>query len=111
MNERVRDLEIAARDLEATGDFKVLRRIMPRVPRPATNPSDKTGIVLDLETTGLDHAKDEVIEVGAVKFRFDATGAVSGVADVLQAFNQPAQSIPAEITLLTGITDAMAAGQ
>ena len=35
---------------------------------PATTPFDEVHVALDLETTGLDAARDTIIEVGAVKF-------------------------------------------
>jgi len=45
-----------------------------------------------------------------VKFHYSNSDQVTGVTGIFQAFNQPAASIPAEITLLTGINDEMVAG-
>jgi len=107
-----RELGDMARRLAASGDFKVLRRIVPRA--LSTLPVDgshRTGIVLDVETTGLDDTKDEIIELAMVKFRYTPDGVITGVSDIFQSFNQPSIPIPAEITKLTGITDAMVAGQ
>jgi len=61
--------EALAQQLEATGNYKILRRLIPRecTPEPA-GASERFGIILDLETTGLDPLNDEVIELGAVKF-------------------------------------------
>lgn len=80
---------------------------------PLLSPADseRTGLVIDLETTGLDHYKDEVIEIAMVKFRFDQDGAITGITDTFQAFHQPSILIPPAITKLTGITDSMVAGQ
>lgn len=104
-----------ARRLEMSGNYKVLRRLLPRpLPPPALpfpDGAQQSGIVIDLETTGLDHGKDEVIELAMVKFRFDQNGAITGVADIFQAFHHPSIPIPTAITRLTGITDAMVAGQ
>ena len=65
---------------------------------------------MDFETTGTDPTKDEIIEVAAVRFRYSNADEITGVSDTFQAFNEPSTPIPAEITELTGITDAMVAG-
>ena len=67
-------------------------------------------ILLDTETTGLDHRKDEVIELGMVKFGYTPDGRIIEVRETFSAFNEPSEPIPAEITALTGITDEMVAG-
>lgn len=98
--------------LDLSGDYKVLRRLLPRpLSPPLSDGSEQTGIVIDLETTGLDHGKDEVIELAMVKFRFGESGEITGISDVFQTFNQPSTPIPARITRLTGISDAMVASQ
>jgi DNA polymerase III subunit epsilon len=73
---RAPELDALARRLTASGDFKVLRRLVPRRPSPAlADQAEKIGIIIDLETTGLDHTRDEVIELGIVKFRYSERGA------------------------------------
>ena len=105
------DEEGLARHLEATGNYKVLRRLIPRTPTPAPDGyAGKTGIILDFETTGLDPAKDEIIEVAMVKFRYSETDEITGVSDVFQSYNEPSISIPSLVTDLTGITNEMVAG-
>lgn len=104
------DFDDMARELEATGDYKVLRRLVPREPNATGASSERIGLIIDLETTGLDPTKDEVIEVAAVKFRYDQNDTISGVSSIFQAFNQPSGPIPPEVTRLTGITDEMVAG-
>jgi DNA polymerase-3 subunit epsilon len=104
-------LEALAQQLEATGNYKILRRLIPRECTPApAGASERFGIIIDLETTGLDPLKDEVIELGAVKFRYTAGDVITGVSAIFQAFNQPSGSIPAAVRELTGITDEMVAG-
>jgi DNA polymerase III epsilon subunit family exonuclease len=59
----------------------------------------RTYIALDLETTGLDAARDAIIEVGAVKYRDGES------IDRFSTLINPGRSIPYDITLITGITD------
>lgn len=67
-------------------------------------------VAFDLETTGLNNQKDEIIEIGAVKFTVltDAKGRV--VPKNLGEFNmlvKPNMLIPAEASSVNHITDAM----
>jgi DNA polymerase-3 subunit epsilon len=72
----------------------------------------RTGIVLDTETTGLNHAEDAIIEIGLRQFLFNRqTGEVLGLSKAYSSFQDPGRAIPAEITELTGITDEMVAGK
>src|SRR5689334_18726294 len=57
-------------------------------------------VAVDLETTGLDSAQDQIIEIGAVKFREDE------ILDQWSSYINPGRQIPAYITQLTGITNA-----
>jgi DNA polymerase-3 subunit epsilon len=66
--------------------------------------------VLDVETTGLDTAKDEIIELAMVKFAYLPDDRIARITDVFSSFNEPQYPIPAEITDLTGITDEMVLG-
>jgi len=54
-------------------------------------------IAFDLETTGLDAASDEIIEIGIARFRDGE------LVDQYQSLVNPPKPIPAEITQLTGI--------
>ena len=64
-----------------------------------------------METTGLDQRKDEVVELGMVKFDYLPDGRIAGLRDVFSSFNEPSEPIPPEVTALTGITNEMVAGQ
>ena len=58
-------------------------------------------VAVDVETTGFDASREAIIEVAAVTFQGQ---------DILDEFSTliyPQRDIPAEITRLTGITDAM----
>jgi DNA polymerase-3 subunit epsilon len=103
-------MEDMASRLEASGDYKILRRLRPRSTGSIAAADDKVGVIIDLETTGLDHTKDEPIELGMVKFAYSAAGEITAVNDVFQAFRQPTIAIPAEVTAITGITEDLVAG-
>lgn len=107
------DLPKKAQELEKSGDYRVLRRLVPRdvfMPVPKGEQT-KVGIILDVETTGLDPKKCEVIELGMVKFAYLADGRITHVIDSFGSLNEPTDPIPPEITDLTGITNEMVAGQ
>jgi DNA polymerase-3 subunit epsilon len=98
--------------LEESPDYRVLRRLVPRTEfSPSNGQPARTGLLLDVETTGLDTAKHEVIELGMVKFAYLPDGTITSIIDVFTSFNEPSTTIPPEITELTGITDAMVAGR
>ncbi len=107
------DTEAAARLLEASEDYRVLRRLKPREVdssyRPG--PGEFVAAVVDVETTGLDHKRDEVIEIGMVAFVHDAAGQVGPVIGALSLLREPSVEISPEVTRLTGITPEMVAGQ
>lgn len=111
MFQNMTDLATMAKALSRSADYRVLRRLVPRLPSmPPPGQETRIGIILDTETTGLDHRKDEVIEVGMVKFDYTADGRIVGVRDTFCAFNEPSVPIPAEVSALTGITNDMVAG-
>jgi len=106
------ELEALANVLNATGDYRVLRRLVPKV--HFANPDgaeSRNGLYIDLETTGLDSTRDEIIEIAMVPFRYGLDGRVFDVGEPFQAFRQPSKPIPPEITALTGINDGMVAGK
>jgi DNA polymerase-3 subunit epsilon len=103
--------EELAKQLEATGDYRVLRRLVPHPANLRPESGARIGVAIDVETTGLDVARDEVIELAMVKFAYSADDQVLGVVDVFQAFQQPSHPIAPEIVELTGITDAMVEGK
>lgn len=106
------DAEAAAYRLEDSGDYRVLRRLVPRpIIARENSPFPYLAVLVDTETTGLRHAKDEVIEIGAVAFTYDGDGRIGDVVGVYSGLRQPSTLIPAEISRLTGITDEMVAGR
>lgn len=106
------DLAAMAERLQQSGDYRVLRRLKPRTTfAPDEGLPTKVGVLLDVETTGLNCHRDEVIELGMVKFAYSADGRVVRVLDTFSAFAEPSSAIPQEIVELTGISDEMVRGQ
>lgn len=59
-------------------------------------------VVFDLETTGLDPSKHEIIEIGAIRVNRDSVQ-----HETFQVLIKPARKVPKKITELTGISQAM----
>lgn len=105
------DLEAMATALEASGEYRVLRKLKNRLPQVEPNAQGlRTGLFVDVETTGLDPRHDEIIELAMTRFHYSPDGRIHGIGESFQGFRQPSRSIPPEITAITGITDAMVAG-
>lgn len=59
-------------------------------------------VVFDLETTGLDAGRHEIIEIGAIRVNRD-----SDMHETFQALVKPSKRVPKRITEITGITNDM----
>ena len=101
-----------ASELEASDQFRVLRRLSPR---RTINPPDgsptRVGLFVDVETTGLDSSSDEVIELAMVPFTFGRDGRIFDVRKPFQQLSEPSRPISKEIEDLTGLTEAHLVGQ
>src|SRR3546814_7720667 len=97
--------------LEAQGDFRVLRRLQLTEPMREVPAGARRALLVDVETTGLDPDKDEIIELAMVPFFYSANDEIVGIGDAFSALRQPALPIPAEVTKLTGIDNAMVVGK
>jgi DNA polymerase-3 subunit epsilon len=105
------DLEKMAMTLEASGAYRVLRRLEPLATRaPPAETATRLGLIVDTETTGLDAAHDEIIELAMVPFTYGLDGEVYGVGEPFQRLRQPSKPIPPEVTGITGIDDRMVEG-
>lgn len=93
-------------------DYRVLRRLQPvlhfdRVPQ---GPLVRV-LVLDTETTGLDHASDKIIELAMLQLDVDtATGLPVGEVLVYDGLEDPGMPISKEIEAITGISSEMVRG-
>jgi len=105
--------EDIARELEETGDYRVLRRLQPRQQiNPPDGTDTKLAIMLDLETTGLNSNQDEIIELAMVPFRYASDGRIFEILDAFDELQEPSSgSIPEEITRITGISNEMVRGK
>ncbi|MDA9483097.1 DNA polymerase III subunit epsilon [Bradyrhizobium sp. CCBAU 11445] len=105
------ELERMAALLQASGRYRILRRLEQQAVYnvPDATPT-RRAIILDLETTGLDVERDEIIEMAMLPFDFDSTGRIFSVHEAFGRFRDPGRPIPAEVVALTGISDQMVAG-
>jgi DNA polymerase-3 subunit epsilon len=109
------DVEGLALRLEAHPDYRVLRRLVPRLhfEGPAANAAGVARLlILDTETTGLNHARDKIMELALLRVDVDrATGQPVGPVLVYDGLEDPGQPIPAEVRAITGIDDDMVRGE
>jgi DNA polymerase III subunit epsilon len=82
--------------------YFVMRKSKTGLQRVPTDLLPDTFIVFDLETTGLDASRHEIIEVAAIRFKKGTT-----THETFQGLVKPKKSIPQKITDLTGITQEM----
>ena len=75
------ELEAMASALEASGEYRVVRRLVTPDPLPSLPAGARVGLVVDVETTGADLRGDEVIELAMVRFSYTPAGEVLGVVD------------------------------
>jgi DNA polymerase-3 subunit epsilon len=106
------ELEAIAARLEESGDYRVLRRLKERdLFRSDDGTQKRIGLILDVETTGLDPTRDEIIELAMLKFDYGSDGVICRVLDQFSRLREPTIALPIEITKLTGITPEMVAGK
>jgi len=97
--------------LEATGDYRVLRKIKQRkIITPPDGTPTKNGLFVDVETTGLDPDRHEIIELAMVPFTYSKDGRIFSTGSPFQQLQEPKEPISAEITAITGITQEMVRG-
>ena len=108
------ELETLAEQLDASPEYRVLRRLKPldfKSQTPAVGPV-KRALLLDVETTGLSYASDSIIELGMILFTYDtSTGRVVQTLAAESWLQDPGRPIPDNIARLTGINDDDVRGQ
>ncbi|MDQ6610853.1 MAG: 3'-5' exonuclease [Gemmatimonadota bacterium] len=106
------DIEELVRMVNAHGDYVVVRKLRPVLSYcTSLSRGVKRALLVDVETTGLSHTDDAIIELGVILFTYDETGQVVDVLASESWLHDPGRAIPADIVHLTGITDADVAGQ
>lgn len=108
------ELEQLADRLRTSPDYRVLRRLQQPVRYGPDASSDmmRRALVVDVETTGLSHTTDVIIELGVVLFTYNAT--TSQICEIVRAeswLQDPGRPIPDSVTKLTGISDADVKGK
>jgi DNA polymerase-3 subunit epsilon len=63
------------------------------------------GIILDLETTGLDPAVDSIIEIGIIEFALTENS--PQITNIYGAIEDPQKPLAPEVVALTGLTDGV----
>jgi DNA polymerase-3 subunit epsilon len=105
-------LEKMARELEASGLYRVLRKLDVSAMLEIDDGSPtRTGIFVDVESTGLNSASDEVIEIALLPFKYSLDGRIFSFERPIHQLNEPRGPLPPEITAITGITDEMLKGR
>ena len=107
------DPQACAQWLDAHPDYRVLRRLPVQLDwRGAQALAITRIVVLDTETTGLEHAKDKIIELAMLRLSVDSsTGVPQGRVEVFDQLEDPGFPIPKEVTALTGLRDDDVQGQ
>ena len=65
------------------------------------------GLIVDVETTGLAAATDEIIELALLPFTYGLDGQVYEVLEGYGGLREPSLPLPADITQITGLTARM----
>ncbi|MDG1886287.1 MAG: 3'-5' exonuclease [Alphaproteobacteria bacterium] len=99
--------------LKVSCEYRVLKRLSPpHEYNPPDGTATKIAVYLDLETTGLNHETDEIIEIALVPFRYSTDGRIFELLTPYNEFQEPKSgSISEEITKITGITNEMVKGR
>jgi len=101
-------VETLARSIARHPDYRVQRRSVDldrREPR-LRKTGELSVAVIDCETTGTDPTKDRIIELAVQRIAVDGRGAIVETGPMRSWLEDPGMPISAEISRITGITDA-----
>jgi len=103
----------AIEHLEQSEEYRVIERLnAPERYWHGEPCTPRIGVVIDVEATGLDTDRDKIIELGFVAFEYDAgSGLIYRILHTYDAFEDPGEPLSDIVKQITGITDAMLAGQ
>jgi len=95
--------------LKASDEYRVIQRLhTPDSYHQGEPLTKRIGMVIDTETTGIDTAKDKIIELGFVAFEYDAgSGNIYRILHTYDGFEDPKEPLSDVVKKLTGIDDAM----
>ena len=101
------------KQLEDTGNYKVIKRLEPEeIINIDDGRKKKIAIFLDIESTGTNIDLHEIIELAMVKFEYNSDdGKIYRIIEEFSEFQEPNKEITLKITELTGITNEMVKGQ
>jgi DNA polymerase-3 subunit epsilon len=106
----VEKLEGYVSALEASGEYRILRRLrLKTASRPPDATPTRRAVFVDVETTGLNPAVDEIVELAMLAFDYSTDGTFVAPVESFDRLRDPGRPIPPDVTALTGITDEMVA--
>jgi DNA polymerase III subunit epsilon len=91
--------------------FGVIEKLMRINNTNENTEAVKLGLIVDVETTGLEPGKDKIIEIGMVQFVYDDVNTEPHIVSMYGGVQDPHFSLSPEIVKLTGLTDQILCGQ
>lgn len=100
--------------LEQSGRYRVLRAVPPpftNMPPDGCPPDAKCVALVDIESSGLDPANDEMIELAIMLLFVSANGELLSHFGPVSWLQQPSRPLGSQIIQITGLTDSDLAGK